>query len=132
MRPEDIIKHKRPAAPVRVRPYIFLYQTRLYKFTPGVLVPPLTLLPQGNLAEGNRVTWGWIIKILTKDLLGASIEFNGLPINIPPGIFEFTLIDSTKNAAGIDSTTYIIAAARPNEFNMEIYATEQILQISEL
>jgi hypothetical protein len=132
MTPEQLIQYKRPAAPVRVRPYIFLYQTRLYKFTPGIQTPPLNLLPQGNIAEGNRVTWGWIIRVLLKDLLGCSIEFNGIPINIPPGVYEFTLIDSTKNAAGIDSTEYLIAARRPNEFNIEIYATEQILQISEL
>lgn len=131
MRPEQLIQYKRPAAPVRVRPYIFLYQTRVYKFVAGIDIPPLMLMPQGNLAEGNRVTWGWIIRVLLKDLRGCRIEFNGIPITIPAGIFEFTLIDSTKNAAGIDSSTYIIAANRPNEDQVEIYATEQLLQISE-
>ena len=106
MKPEDNIKFKRPTTAVRVRPYLFLYQTSKVILRPGGVNPTLNFLPQGN----------------------ARILFNGLPllINQP----ETTLIDSTKNSAGIDVSEYSISFL--NGDTIEIFAIEQILQISPL
>lgn len=127
MRPEDNIKFKRPTTAVRVRPYLFLYQTSKVILRPGGVNPTLNFLPQGNAAEGNRVTWGWWIRILLPQG-NARILFNGLPllINQP----ETTLIDSTKNSAGIDVSEYSISFL--NGDSIEVFAIEQILQISPL
>jgi hypothetical protein len=128
MRPEDNIKYKRPTTPVRVRPYLFLYQTSKVTLKPGAAgQPPIYFRPQGNAAEGNRVTWGWWIRIFL-DRGGANIEINGLPLTIPAG--ETTLIDTTKNSAGIDVSEYQITFISGDEF--DLFAIEQILQIAEL
>jgi hypothetical protein len=127
MKPEDKLKHKRPTTAVRVRPYLFLYQTSKVILRPGANNPTLNFLPQGNAAEGNRVTWGWWIRVL-KQQGSARILFNGLPINITEPIT--TLIDSTKNSAGIDVSEYSLSYLNGDQ--IEIYAIEQILQISEL
>ena len=64
MNPEDKLKYSRPTTAVRVRPYIFLYLNNIINLNPLDVVSPLRFLPQGNLAEGNRVTWGWKIRLL--------------------------------------------------------------------
>jgi hypothetical protein len=127
MKPEDKLKYKRPTTAVRVRPYLFLYQTSKVILRPGANNPTLNFLPQGNAAEGNRVTWGWWIRVL-KQAGSARILFNGLPINITEP--ETTLIDSTKNSAGIDVSEYSLSFLNGDQ--IEIYTIEQILQISEL
>lgn len=127
MRPEDNIKFKRPTTAVRVRPYLFLYQTSKVILRPGIDNVTLYFRPQGNAAEGNRVTWGWWIRVL-KSGGAARILFNGLPLAITEP--ETTLIDSTKNSAGIDVSEYSISFL--NGDTIEIFAIEQILQISPL
>ena len=126
MRPEENIKYKRPTTAVRVRPYLFLYQTQVINLSPGVPTPPLFFRPQGNAAEGNRVTWGWNIRILLRG--AARIQFNGQVLNLFTP--ETLLIDSTKNSAGIDVTEYQITFI--NGDPLTVIATEQILQIAEL
>jgi hypothetical protein len=127
MKPEDNLKYKRPTTAVRVRPYLFLYQTSKVVLRPGGVNPTLNFLPQGNAAEGNRVTWGWWIRVLLPQG-NARILFNGLPIGITQPIT--TLIDTTKNSAGIDVSEYQISFVAGDQ--IEIFAIEQILQISEL
>lgn len=126
MRPEDNIKYKRPTTAVRVRPYLFLYQTQVINCAPGTNAPPIFFRPQGNAAEGNRVTWGWNIRVLLRGT--ARIQFNGQVLNLFAQ--ETVLIDSTKNSAGIDVTEYQITFI--NGDPIQVIAMEQILQISEL
>ena len=130
MRPEDKLKFKRPTTAVRVRPYLFLYQDSFFTLGLGGVVPPLYFRPQGNVADGNRVTWGWWIRVLCKNLTGTKILFNGKNIDIPAGVYEFTLVDTTKNSAGIDTTEYTLQ--RLGGDACDILALEQILQVSEL
>jgi hypothetical protein len=129
MKPEDRLKYKRPTTAVRVRPYLFLYQTSNVLLRPGggAAQPALRFLPQGNAAEGNRVTWGWWIRIFLQQG-SARILFNGITVNITQP--ETTLIDSTKNAAGIDVSEYSVTFLAGDQIN--VFAIEQILQISEL
>ena len=127
MRPEENIKYKRPTTPVRVRPYLFLYETSKVILKPGIIQSPLFFKPQGNAAEGNRVTWGWWIRIFLKSG-SAQIQFNGLPLFILPG--ETTLVDSTKNSAGIDVSNYQLTFIGGDA--IEVFTIEQILQISPL
>lgn len=127
MRPEDNIKYKRPTTAVRVRPYLFLYQTTKVNLAPGIASqPPIYFRPQGNAASGNRVTWGWLIRIFLRGT--ARVQFNGLQFNL--FLPETVMIDTTKNSAGIDVSEYQLTFI--NGDPIEVYATEQILQIAEL
>ena len=129
-RPEDAIKYKRPTVAVRQRPYLFYYQFSTSNFRAGAQNNPMRLLPQGNAATGNRVTWGWLIRVILPTASGARIMINGLIIDIPGGMGELVLVDTTKNAAGIDVTEYEIMFL--NGDPIQILAMEQILQIAEL
>lgn len=128
MKPEDNLKYKRPTTAMRVRPYLFLYQTSKIILRPGIAAqPPIYFRPQGNAATGNRVTWGWWIRIFLK-AGSAQIQFNGLPLDIFQP--ETTLIDTTKNSAGIDVSEYTLTFTGGDP--IEVFVIEQILQIAEL
>ena len=129
-RPEDTIQYKRPTVAVRQRPYLFLYQYSTAEFRVGIQNNPIRFLPQGNAATGNRVTWGWWIRAIVPSGSGTKLLLNGLAINVPGGMGELTLVDTTKNAAGIDVTEYEIMFMGGDP--VQILAVEQILQIAAL
>ena len=127
----DELKYKRPTTAVRNRPYIFRYQTRSYTLIPGVVNPPQYFEPEGNVADGNRVTWGWWIRVIKLAGVKCTVEINGLNLVIDQNVTEFTLVDTTKNSAGIDASTYVIRVSEQSDA-VQIYAIEQILQIASL
>lgn len=131
---------KRPTQAVRQRPYIFFRSVQNYTLVPnqpgiGVTANVVTLRPQGNIADGNRVTHGWKIWINytlpTKDAL--FIHLNGNTINLGHNITHpVLLIDTTLDPLGIDSTEYKIFNPDPEgkEVSINMFVIEQILQIS--
>lgn len=134
---KETIAYKRPTTPVRQRPYIFFRSIRSFTLEPpipGVQSPNVVVLqPQGNLADGNRVTHGWKVYInfaggTRGDLI---INLNGNVINLGTNTVPFLLIDTTLDPLGIDSTTYnIFSASITAEDKYTLYVVEQILQIS--
>lgn len=131
---------KRPTTPVRQRPYIFFRSVQNYVLSPpiagiGQTANVVTLRPQGNIADGNRVTHGWKIWINyiqpTKNPL--FIHLNGNNINFGPNITHpVLLLDTTLDPLGIDSTEYKIFNPDPEgkEISINMFVIEQILQIS--
>lgn len=139
---KETIAYKRPTTPVRIRPYIFYRSVQnfvLINNIPGIQLPNvITLQPQGNIADGNRVTHGWKIyanakynspvnQILILNINGNIVDF-GSPIN------PVCIIDTTLDPLGIDSTTYKIFNAWEDQENpdskVNLFVVEQILQIS--
>jgi hypothetical protein len=134
----DSIAYKRPTTPVRQRPYIFFRS--IYNFTligDAGQVNVVKIQPQGNIADGNRVTHGF--KIIVNEIGISSqnilININGATIDLGvlsnPGqnMTHLTLIDTTLDPLGIDSTTYNIFNS--TQFTkLNLYVVEQILQIS--
>jgi len=129
---------KRPTTPVRQRPYIFYRSVQNY-----VLVPPipgaqtanvLTLQPQGNIADGNRVTHGWKIWVnyTVKVNSPLFVHLNGNTINLGVVQDPFLLIDTTLDPLGIDSTIYKLFNPDPEgrKHDINVFVIEQILQIS--
>lgn len=131
---------KRPTQAVRQRPYIFFRSVQNYTLSPtiagiGQTANVVTLRPQGNIADGNRVTHGWKIWINyiqpTKNPL--FIHLNGNTINFGANITHpVLLIDTTLDPLGIDSTEYKIFNPDPEgkEVSINMFVIEQILQIS--
>ena len=132
--------YKRPTVSVRQRPYIFYRSVSNYFLNPAIpgVTPPnvVNLRPQGNIADGNRVTHGWkIIVSLIRPYPQPSplfIHLNGNNINLGYLAGPFTLIDTTLDPLGIDSTEYSIFNPDPtNEgYEINLFVVEQILQIS--
>lgn len=120
-------EYKRPATPVRVRPYIFLYESRIITLSETNL--SAFFGPEGNVSAGNRVTWGWKIKVIKTNANAVTVQFMGSPLVIPAGMFEYELIDSTKNAQGIDKNTYQVASTSGT---FQIHAVEQIMLVNPL
>jgi hypothetical protein len=107
----DKTEYQRPTTAVRVRPYVFLYQTIFERIeAQGINAkPPLVIQGEGNVNEGSRVTWGFRIRVVKVDPTAQGvINFNGTALTLPIGINEWELIDTTKNSAGIDKTQYVI------------------------
>ncbi|NBV14455.1 MAG: hypothetical protein EBS07_10370 [Sphingobacteriia bacterium] len=130
--------YKRPTTPVRQRPYIFyrsIQNYTLYAPTPIDPANVITLQPQGNIADGNRVTHGWKI-ILTMPVRSPRpvvLNVNGASINLGNLWSEpFTLIDTTLDPLGIDSSVYKIFYQdnEGNQDRLNLFVVEQILQIS--
>jgi hypothetical protein len=137
MKTKETIAYKRPTQAVRQRPYIFFRSIRNYVLEPpipGVQSPNVvTLQPQGNIADGNRVTHGW--KIYINFIAGVrtdmKINLNGNIINLGTVNQPFLLIDTTLDPLGIDSTIYnIFSASGSPEDKYNLFVVEQILQIS--
>lgn len=129
--------YKRPTVAVRQRPYIFYRSVKNYILqAPGPLDPPnvITLQPQGNIADGNRVTHGW--KIWVNYIRATNSEFtihiNGNNLNLGILTQPFLLLDTTLDPLGIDSTQYAIfnPDLELNGISINMYVIEQILQIS--
>lgn len=117
----DQVKYERPTVPVRQRPYIFLYESQFRRLDENQVIQ---ILPQGNLADGNRVTWGHkitVIKVSRNDVV--TVNFQGMPILLDVGINTFELIDTTKNI-GVDKTHYTIFSAGGQ---IQIHHIEQLL-----
>jgi len=130
---------KRPTTPVRQRPYIFFRSVQNYTLVsnqPGIgqTANVVTLRPQGNIADGNRVTHGWKIYINYQlpSRFPLFIHLNGNTICFGIVNNPVLLIDTTLDPLGIDSTEYKIF--NPDPENQQIYINmfviEQILQIS--
>jgi hypothetical protein len=130
---------KRPTQAVRQRPYIFYRSVANYTLIPtigglGQTANIVTLQPQGNIADGNRVTHGWKIYVnyVLPTRFPFTIHVNGNNLNL--GILNdpFLLIDTTLDPLGIDSTTYKIfnIDSENNGININMFVIEQILQIS--
>ena len=129
--------YKRPTTPVRQRPYIFFRSVQNYTLKapqPGDPPNVVNLQPQGNIADGNRVTHGWKIwvnyTIPNNNSLIIHINGNNLNLGVLSG--PFLLIDTTLDPLGIDSTHYSIfnADTERGGLNINMYVIEQILQIS--
>jgi hypothetical protein len=129
---------KRPTQPVRQRPYIFFRSVSNYTLIPSIpgvqTANVINLRPQGNIADGNRVTHGW--KIWVNYTLPArqplTIHLNGNNLNLGILAGPFLLIDTTLDPLGIDSTEYNIfnCDTENNNININLFVIEQILQIS--
>ena len=134
------IAFRRPTTPVRQRMYIFYRRIQnivLKKSVTGGDTQIVRLLPQGNLADGNRVTHGWKIWInlinpgITDELIislnGAVINF-GFNYNSGPVL----LLDTTLDPLGVDSTQYeiFVPGQVVHEKRVNIFVVEQLLQIS--
>jgi hypothetical protein len=138
---EKAIAYKRPTTPVRIRPYIFYRSVQNYTLInnqPGIQIPNvITLQPQGNIADGNRVTHGWKIyanlkwNSPTQPLI---LNINGNIVDFGAPIHPVLVIDTTLDPLGIDSTIYKIFNAWEDQENPEntvnLFVVEQILQIS--
>lgn len=124
----DRVNYERPTIPVRVRPYIFLFESNFYTLNESVAggnIQVQKFLPQGNLAEGNRVTWGHRIILIKSDpSVACIVNFQGVQVNIPIGLQMYELIDTTKNTNGVDKTQYTLFSVL-NTF--QIHHIEQIL-----
>jgi hypothetical protein len=138
---EKAIAYKRPTTPVRIRPYIFYRSVQNYTLInniPGAQIPNVvTLQPQGNIADGNRVTHGWKIYVNSKinSVSNAVIlNINGNIVDLGYPFNPVLLIDTTLDPLGIDSTVYKIFNAYENQeepvSNLNLFVVEQILQIS--
>jgi len=130
---------KRPTQAVRQRPYIFYRSIQNYTLVPnqigiGQTANVVTLRPQGNIADGNRVTHGWKIWInyQTPSRFPTYIHLNGNTINLGVLVDPFLLIDTTLDPLGIDSTEYRLFNPDPenNQIYINMFVVEQILQIS--
>ena len=130
---------KRPTTPVRQRPYIFFRSVQNYTLVPnqpgiGQTANVVTLRPQGNIADGNRVTHGWKIWInyQTRSRSPLFIHLNGNTICFGQCDEPVLLIDTTLDPLGIDSTEYKIFNSDPEiTFQyINMFVIEQILQIS--
>lgn len=133
--------YKRPTTPVRQRPYIFYRSIANYFLQPPVpgvqIANVVNLRPQGNIADGNRVTHGWkvivsLIRPTNPQTAPLFIHLNGNNICLGYLNDPFTLIDTTLDPLGIDSTEYSIFNPDPtNEgFELNLFVVEQLLQIS--
>lgn len=124
--------YSRPTVPVRMRPYVFLQQSksvRLDPVVPGENQVPTRLLPEGNVADGNRVTWGWRIRVIKIERAQPlTIFFNGTQIILPINMQEYELIDTTRNI-GIDVTIYEVFST---DFPFFLHTQEQIMQVAPL
>ena len=130
---------KRPTQAVRQRPYIFFRSVQNYTLVPnqpgiGQTANVVTLRPQGNIADGNRVTHGWKIWInyQTRSRSPLFIHLNGNNICFGQVDEPVLLLDTTLDPLGIDSTEYRIFNSDPeNNFQyINMFVIEQILQIS--
>lgn len=132
--------YKRPTTTVRQRPYIFYRSIQNYTLVApnpglGISANVVTLQPQGNIADGNRVTHGWKIILINpvRPRNAVFINLNGASINLGNLWTEpFTIIDTTLDPLGIDSTTYKIFYQdnEGNQGSINMFVVEQILQIS--
>jgi hypothetical protein len=129
--------YKRPTISVRQRPYIFYRSVANYILKPAMPADPpnvVNLRPQGNIADGNRVTHGW--KIFVNYTLPSrqafTIHINGNNLNLGVLTDPFLLLDTTLDPLGIDSTQYSIFNPDLDLSGIAInmYVVEQILQIS--
>jgi hypothetical protein len=129
--------YKRPTISVRQRPYIFYRSIQNYILKPAMPADPpnvVNLRPQGNIADGNRVTHGW--KIFVNYTLPSrqafTIHINGNNLNLGVLTDPFLLLDTTLDPLGIDSTQYSIFNPDLDLSGIAInmYVVEQILQIS--
>jgi hypothetical protein len=138
---EKAIAYKRPTTPVRIRPYIFYRSVTNYILqnnVPGIQIPNvITLQPQGNIADGNRVTHGWKIYANTKwnsPTQPLVLNINGNIVDFGASILPVLVIDTTLDPLGIDSTIYKIFNAWEDQENplnlVNLFVVEQILQIS--
>jgi hypothetical protein len=138
---EKAIAYKRPTTPVRIRPYIFYRSVQNYTLqnnVPGIQIPNvITLQPQGNIADGNRVTHGWKIYANTKwnsPTQPLVLNINGNIVDFGASILPVLVIDTTLDPLGIDSTIYKIFNAWEDQENplntVNLFVVEQILQIS--
>jgi hypothetical protein len=119
------VAFKRPTTAVRIRPYLFRYESRVRTWQPGNL--PIRLTPQGSPADGSRVSWGWNIKIIFEDPTQANtILFQGSQITFPIGTAVYELVNSTLNN-GTDVTYYEISGVTGD---FTLHTIEQILQVS--
>lgn len=123
----DQFKILEPTTQVRVRPY-------LYEFISNSILmvqdqEPLQLLPQGNYANGNRVTWGWQIRILFLDPLSLTngVFFNGSTLTMAPGTGIYELVNTLNNPGGIDTTQYQIASL--NNPGFYVHYIQQTLKL---
>lgn len=130
---------KRPTQAVRQRPYIFYRSVQNYTLVPnqpgiGQTANVVTLRPQGNIADGNRVTHGWKIWInyQIRSTAPLFIHLNGNNINFGTINNPVLLIDTTLDPLGIDSTEYKIFNSDPENTlqYINMFVIEQILQIS--
>lgn len=129
---------KRPTTPVRQRPYIFYRSVQNYTLVPPIVgaqtANVVTLQPQGNIADGNRVTHGWKIWVnyAQPGRHPLIIHLNGNNINLGILSDPFLLIDTTLDPLGIDSTIYKLFHPDPEnqQININVFVIEQILQIS--
>ena len=130
--------YKRPTVSVRQRPYIFYRSVANYVLQPPIpgvqIANVVNLRPQGNIADGNRVTHGW--KIYVNYTLPTrqpfTIHINGNNLNLGILVDPFLLLDTTLDPLGIDSTQYAIfnPDLEGNQIPINMYVVEQILQIS--
>lgn len=138
---KEAIAYKRPTTPVRIRPYIFYRSVQnfvLINNIPGIQLPNVvTLQPQGNIADGNRVTHGWKIYANPKwnsPVQPLILNINGNIVDFGAPIHPVLIIDTTLDPLGIDSTVYKIFNAWEDQenpaSNVNLYVVEQILQIS--
>jgi len=138
---KETIAYKRPTTPVRIRPYIFYRSVQnfvLINNIPGIQLPNVvTLQPQGNIADGNRVTHGWKIYANPKwnsPVRPLLLNINGNIVDFGAPIHPVLIIDTTLDPLGIDSTVYKIFNAWEDQenpiSNVNLFVVEQILQIS--
>jgi len=135
---KETTAYKRPTITVRQRPYIFYRSIANYVLQPPIpgvqIANVVNLRPQGNIADGNRVTHGW--KIFVNYTLPSrqafTIHINGNNLNLGVLTDPFLLLDTTLDPLGIDSTQYSIFNPDLDLSGIAInmYVVEQILQIS--
>jgi hypothetical protein len=130
--------YKRPTVSVRQRPYIFFRSVKNFTLVPSIVgvqtANVISLLPQGNIADGNRVTHGWKVWVNFNQASNHPlvVHLNGNNINFGPTREPVLLIDTTLDPLGIDSTEYKIFNPDPDARGTEInlFVIEQLLQIS--
>jgi hypothetical protein len=129
--------YKRPTISVRQRPYIFYRSIQNYILKPDLPLDPanvVNLRPQGNIADGNRVTHGWKIYVNYRipSRQAFTIHINGNNLNLGVLTDPFLLLDTTLDPLGIDSTQYSIfnPDLDLSGVSINMYVIEQILQIS--
>ena len=129
--------YKRPTTAVRQRPYIFYRSVQNYILKPAAPLDPanvVNLRPQGNIADGNRVTHGWKIWVnyIRATNTPLTIHINGNNLNLGTLSQPFLFLDTTLDPLGIDSTQYAIfnPDLEGNGIGINMYVIEQILQIS--
>jgi len=135
---KEATAYKRPTISVRQRPYIFYRSVANYTLQPpipGVQTSNVVnLRPQGNIADGHRVTHGWKIYVnyTIPSRQAFTIHINGNNLNLGVLTDPFLLLDTTLDPLGIDSTQYSIFNPDLDNTGIAInmYVVEQILQIS--